>query len=156
MKILLVCLGNICRSPLAEGIIRSKLTQKITDIEVDSAGTGAWHVGEAPDFRSIIVAAKNGLDIAGLKGRQFQVSDFAYFDYIFAMDKSNLKHLAELAPSKDDLRKLHLYLEYADHQRLTEVPDPYFGDSMAFDQVYRLLDTAADRIAEKILAERQP
>jgi protein-tyrosine phosphatase len=149
-------LGNICRSPLAEAIIRSKLIDKIADLEVDSAGTGAWHVGEAPDFRSVIVAAKNGLDIAGLKGRQFQVSDFAYFDYIFAMDKSNLKHLTELAPTKDDLRKLHLFLEYAEHQSLTEVPDPYFGDAMAFDQVFRLLDTAAERVADKILTERQP
>lgn len=152
----MVCLGNICRSPLAESIVRSKLEKKIPDLEVDSAGTGSWHVGQPPDYRAIIVAAKYGLDISGLKGRQFNVSDFKKFDLILAMDESNLKDLSKLATSGEDILKLHLYLDFAEHPSLREVPDPYYGDQRDFEKVFKLLDIAADRVANKMLKEKQP
>lgn len=122
MNILMVCLGNICRSPLAEGILRTKLT---TDFFVDSAGTGGWHAGQSPDERSIATARNYGIDISNQKARKFTVSDFDTFDHIFVMDQSNYKDVLNLAP--DDVAKSKVALILGPSK---EVPDPYYGVKM--------------------------
>ncbi len=142
MNILMVCLGNICRSPLAEGILRTKLT---TDFFVDSAGTGGWHAGQSPDERSIKTARNYGIDISNQKARKFTVSDFDTFDRIFVMDQSNFKDVLNLAP--DDVAKSKVALILGPSK---EVPDPYYGGQDGFEKVYQLLDQACEEIAIKI------
>ncbi len=142
MNILMVCLGNICRSPLAEGILRTKLT---TDFFVDSAGTGGWHAGQSPDKRSIATAKNYGIDISNQKARKFTVSDFDTFDHIFVMDQSNYKDVLNLAP--DDVAKSKVALILGPSK---EVPDPYYGGQDGFEKVYQLLDQACEEIAIKI------
>lgn len=140
MKILMVCLGNICRSPLAEGILHSKLNDKH---RVDSAGTGNWHVGQCPDRRSIAVAKKYGIDISSQRARQFKSTDFDEFDLIFAMDSSNYKDLIHLAPTQEDRNKVQLILGNAD------VPDPYYGSDFGFENVFQLLDEATNQLINR-------
>ena len=135
MNILMVCLGNICRSPLAEGILRTKLP---TDFFVDSAGTGGWHAGQSPDERSIATARNYGIDISNQKARKFSVSDFDTFDHIFVMDQSNFKDVLNLAP--DDVAKSKVALILGPSK---EVPDPYYGGQDGFEQVYQLLLSAS-------------
>jgi protein-tyrosine phosphatase len=142
MNILMVCLGNICRSPLAEGILRTKLT---TDFFIDSAGTGGWHAGQSPDERSIATARNYGIDISNQKARKFTVSDFDTFDHIFVMDQSNYKDVLNLAP--DDVAKSKVALILGPSK---EVPDPYYGGQDGFEKVYQLLDQACEEIAIKI------
>lgn len=142
MNILMVCLGNICRSPLAEGILRTKLT---TDFFVDSAGTGGWHAGQSPDERSIATARNYGIDISNQKARKFTVSDFETFDHIFVMDQSNFKDVLNLAPNDVAKSKVALILGPS-----KEVPDPYYGGQDGFEKVYQLLDQACEEIAIKI------
>lgn len=142
MNILMICLGNICRSPLAEGILRTKLT---TDFFVDSAGTGGWHAGQSPDERSIKTARNYGIDISNQKARKFTVSDFDTFDHIFVMDQSNFKDVLNLAP--DDVAKSKVALILGPSK---EVPDPYYGGQDGFEKVYQLLDQACEEIAIKI------
>ena len=145
MKILMVCLGNICRSPLAEGILRHLAEQRQLDWEVDSAGTGNWHVGDPPDARSVRVAKKHGIDISGLRGRQFQAGDFDRFDRIYVMDRMNLRDVLALARSEDDKKKVRLLLD-------TEVvPDPYYEDEQ-FDPVYGMIEEGCRRIVEEELS----
>lgn len=149
VKVLMVCLGNICRSPLAEGILASKLPQdKFT---VDSAGTGSWHIGHAPDKRSIDVAKKNGLCIDGQKGRQFKTSDFDEFDYIYVMDNSNYRDVIHLAKTSEHKNKVHLILNELFPDENVDVPDPYYGSTNGFDNVYQMLDEVADIIAQKLI-----
>ncbi|MEY2739311.1 MAG: hypothetical protein RL259_1220 [Bacteroidota bacterium] len=138
----MVCLGNICRSPLAEGILRTKLT---TDFFVDSAGTGGWHAGQSPDERSIATARNYGIDISNQKARKFTLSDFDTFDHIFVMDQSNFKDVLNLAP--DDVAKSKVALILGPSK---EVPDPYYGGQDGFEKVYQLLDQACEEIAIKI------
>ena len=142
MNILMVCLGNICRSPLAEGILRTKLT---TDFFVDSAGTGGWHAGQSPDERSIATARNYGIDISNQKARKFTVSDFDTFDHIFVMDQSNFKDVLNLATNDVAKSKVALILGPS-----KEVPDPYYGGQDGFEKVYQLLDQACEEIAIKI------
>lgn len=151
MKILMVCLGNICRSPLAEGIIKAKLERFSGVFEVDSAGTGGWHSGEQPDARSIKVARLNGIDISGQRARQVQLDDFKRFDLIFAMDLSNYKHLINLAEDVDK-HKIFLFLEFAG-LGLQDVPDPWYGEPSDFESVYKLLDKSGDKVAQRIVNE---
>ena len=141
MKILMVCLGNICRSPLAEGILQSKLTDGFT---VDSAGTGDWHVGNSPDERSIAVAKKYGIDISKQRARQFQLDDFEKFDLIFVMDQSNFENVLKLTKNDEQRQKVKLIL--GDQN----VPDPYYGGEEGFENVYQLLDEATDRFLDQI------
>ena len=148
MKILMVCLGNICRSPLAEGILRSKTFLK--DVEVDSVGTANYHVGNRPDKRSIGVAAKNNIDISNLFGRQFSVQDFDDFDLIYAMDNSNYKNIVALARNDSDKQKVFLILNEIFPGENLDVPDPYYGGAHGFETVYKMLDQACDAIVEKI------
>ena len=148
MNILMVCLGNICRSPLAEGILQSKVNSK--EIKVDSAGTAAYHVGEKPDMRSIAVAKKYGLDLTQQRARKFTTADFNAFDFIFAMDKSNFHNIIDLAPSKADEKKVHLILNELSLLEDREVPDPYYGGDQGFENVYQMLDKACDGMVKKL------
>jgi len=149
VKILMVCLGNICRSPLAEGILASKLPKD--NFIVDSAGTGSWHVGHSPDKRSIAVAQKNGLCIDGQKGRQFKTADFDEFDYIYVMDNSNYRDVLQLAKTPEHKNKVHLILNELFPDENVDVPDPYFGAVNGFDNVYQMLDEVSEIIAAKLI-----
>ena len=149
IKIVMVCLGNICRSPLAEGILASKLPKK--KFIVDSAGTGSWHIGHSPDERSILTAKKNKLDISNQKGRQFTSSDFDEFDYIFVMDNSNYLDVIELAKNEEQKQKVELILNTLFPGENVDVPDPYYGLQNGFDSVYKMLDEACEVVAEKLL-----
>ncbi|MGO4289942.1 low molecular weight protein-tyrosine-phosphatase [Chitinophaga sp. RAB17] len=143
MKILMVCLGNICRSPLAEGIMRHLAKEKGLDWEIDSAGTGNWHIGHAPDHRSVKEARKNGVDISGLRGRQFQVADFDTFDLIYVMDRSNYTDVLRKARNEADKAKVHFLLP-----EQQEVPDPWFDDAL-FTPVYKMIYEACENIADQ-------
>ncbi len=148
-RILMVCLGNICRSPLAEGIMRSKLAGRENFI-VDSAGTGGWHAGQKPDPRSIAIAKEFGLDISDQRARQFSSSDFKTFDYIFAMDNSNYKNVIKLANNQEDNAKVTRILNALTPGQNLDVPDPYYGGEDGFLQVYKMLDAACDAIALRL------
>jgi len=143
MRILMVCLGNICRSPLAEGILRDKVIRKKLDWKVDSAGTGSWHIGSAPDIRSIAVAKKHGIDINQQRGRQFTAEDFNNFDMIFAMDSENYQNIIRLATSEEDKNKVSLIMNQLDVTRNQSVPDPYWDDD-GFEKVFSMLDEACE------------
>lgn len=146
-KILMVCLGNICRSPLAEGIMRSKLSK---DFIVDSAGTGGWHADELPDKRSISTAKNRGLDITNQRARQFKKSDFDTFDHIFVMDNSNYKDVLALAPNEEAKSKVKLILNEIFPNENVDVPDPYYGGQDGFENVFDMLDQACEEIARKL------
>ena len=146
-KILMVCLGNICRSPLAEGIMRSKLSE---DFTVDSAGTGGWHAGELPDKRSIATAKNRGLDITNQRARQFKKNDFEIFDHIFVMDNSNYKDVLALAPNEEAKSKVKLILNEILPNENVDVPDPYYGGQDGFENVFDMLDQACEEIARKL------
>lgn len=149
IKILMVCLGNICRSPLAEGILASKLSKK--KFTVDSAGTGSWHIGHSPDERSISTAKRNGLNISNQKGRQFTTTDFDTFDYIYVMDKSNFEDVIHLAKTSEQKKKVDLILNELFPNENVDVPDPYYGSPDGFDPVYKMLDEACEIIAKKLI-----
>lgn len=146
----MVCLGNICRSPLAEGILKSKLKNLNLDISVDSAGTGSWHTGSPPDTRSIEIARKKGIDISKQRARQFKTTDFNDFDKILVMDTSNQTDLIRLASSKKDSDKIELILNYSHPNTRSSVPDPYYGGDKGFENVFQLLNIACDKLIEEI------
>ncbi len=148
VKILMVCLGNICRSPLAEGILRSKLSTNT--IVVDSAGTGNYHIGKNPDLRAISIARKHALDISNLKARQFEVSDFDNFDHIYVMDESNYRNLIQLARNDQDKRKIKFIMDEVYPNQNYNVPDPYYGGNDGFESVFNMLDEACTLIAAKL------
>ena len=148
MKVLMVCLGNICRSPLAEGILRHKIKQLGLDWEIGSAGTGAYHVGEQPDSRSIAVARKNGIDITDQRSRQITKADFKYYDHIFVMDASNYQNVMRLATSDDDRAKVEMIRNLVKPNYNQQVPDPYYKRA-GFDEVFDLLDEACDCMIRK-------
>lgn len=148
MKILMVCLGNICRSPLAEGILKSKIDS--TKTLVDSAGTGAWHAGSLPDKRSIAVAKKNGIDLTYQRARVFLPEDFTRFDKIYVMDHSNYVNVCKLAPNDQAIEKVQLILNESHPDKNLEVPDPYYGGDSGFDDVFDMLNEACEKIKEKI------
>ncbi len=148
VRVLMVCLGNICRSPLAEGILKSKVNSDI--IFVDSAGTGNYHIGGLPDKRSIAVAKNYHLDITDQRCRQFQISDFDNFDFIYVMDNSNKKDVLALARDENDEVKVNMILNEIFPNENVDVPDPYYGGEFGFENVYKLLDKACSVIAERI------
>ena len=141
MKILMVCLGNICRSPMAEGIMRNLGGNRV---KVDSAGTAGYHIGSQPDKRMIATAFEHGIDISNLSARQFQYDDFDSFDVIFAMDSSNYRNIISLAKNDNDRQKVKMMLENSN------VPDPYYGGDKGFEHVYQLLHKACQKFLDSI------
>jgi protein-tyrosine phosphatase len=141
---LFVCLGNICRSPTAEGVLRQLAAQEAPrlELEIDSAGTADYHIGAAPDPRSQRAALRRGIDISDLRARQVSKADFARFDLVLAMDRSNLTELEGIKPGNTHAA-LKLFLDYAPELNLRDVPDPYYGDASAFDEVLDLTIAAS-------------
>ncbi len=156
MKILFVCLGNICRSPTAEAVLRGVLAREAPelDVTVDSAGTSNYHPGAAPDRRSQAVARERAYDLSGLRARQVRAADFVQFDLILAMDRRNLEELLRMAPA-GMRRKIQLFLDYAPEQRLREVPDPYYGGPRGFEDVLDLIEAASRGLLRR-LREQAP
>jgi protein-tyrosine phosphatase len=148
VKILMVCLGNICRSPLAEGILQSKLPKD--KFIVDSAGTGDWHVGQLPDKRSIAIAKKYGIDITNQRAQHFNLHHFENYDHIYVMDMSNYQNVLSLAPNEKVKSKIKLILHELSPNENVEVPDPYFGGDEGFENVYKMLDEVCEVIAKKL------
>jgi protein-tyrosine phosphatase len=146
----MVCLGNICRSPMAEGILRNKIEQCGLKVLVDSAGTGAWHAGEPPDKRAIHAAKKFGVDISTLVARKFSAKDFDEYDFIYVMDLENLRDVLSVARSGKDREKVTLLLASDDPECKNEVPDPWFGGAEGFTEVFKMLDKACDAIIKKL------
>ncbi len=147
-KILFVCLGNICRSPLAHGILESKLPSD--RFYIDSAGTASYHIGSQPDRRSIKVARNFGIDITNQQARAFQLTDFDTFDIIFGMDKSNYNDIIKLASSEEDIKKVKLFLDENRSILNKNVPDPYYGDMSDFKRVYDLIDETCNMFVNKL------
>ncbi len=148
MKILMVCLGNICRSPLAHGIMQKLSDDNNLHWEIDSAGTSGWHNGNAPDSRSIKVAKDNGIDISRQSSRIITKADLDYYDLIFAMDKSNYKNILKLCSSSSQEDRVQLFLPFAGITERDEVPDPYYDGG--FDYVYDLVYRACEGILVKV------
>lgn len=149
MKILVVCLGNICRSPLAEGILLHLVNKHQLAITIDSAGTSDYHIGEAPDARTVANAQKNKIDLTPLRARQFTVNDFDEFDKIYVMDKSNLRNVFDLARNENDRKKVDLFLNISHPNQNMEVPDPYYGGEAGFEKVFQLVWNASEKLLEK-------
>lgn len=147
-KILMVCLGNICRSPLAEGLLHRKATN--LDVHIDSAGTSSFHSGDAPDPRMQLTARRRGVELSSLRARQVRLEDFEEFDLIYAMDRSNYDNLLALAAREEHRAKVQLILNEIYPGEDLEVPDPYFGGDHGFEQVFDLLDRATDAIVAKL------
>lgn len=147
----MVCLGNICRSPLAEGILASKLPKD--KFFVDSCGTGKWHVGKQPDDRSIAVAKKNGLDISNQKCRQFHKSDFDTFEYIYVMDANNYSDIMEMAQNQTQKNKVDYILNELFANENVDVPDPFYGLPNGFDNVYEMLDEVCILLSNKLITK---
>ena len=144
----MVCLGNICRSPLAEGILKKKIQESGLDWTVSSAGTGAWHVGELPDSRSIRTARQHEIDITDQRARQFTAADFEEYDLILAMDNSNYRNILQLDLASKYGDKVKMILNYAYPNENRNVPDPYWDDN-GFEKVYQMLDEACDALIEQ-------
>lgn len=148
--VLMVCLGNICRSPLAKGILKHKVSQSGLDIKVDSAGTAAYHAGEPPDYRSQEVAERNGVDLGNQRARKFEVRDFDRFDKIYVMDRSNFRDIMDMARNQDDRQKVEMIMNTIYPGENRQVPDPYYGGKDGFQQVFDMLDAACDQIIAEI------
>ena len=152
-SILFVCLGNICRSPLAEGALRVEAARLKLDLIVDSAGTGNWHAGEPPDARAVAVAARHGVDISGLRARQVRRADFRRFTHVIALDHDNLVDLRRLAPP-DTAAELSLLLDHVPGREGQAVADPWFGDATGFDTTWADVTAGARALAERFTRDR--
>jgi protein-tyrosine phosphatase len=157
IKVLMVCLGNICRSPTAEVVFRQKVAEHKLEnlITIDSAGTGDWHIGHSPDDRATSAAAKRDLDLSPLRARLVESADFETFDYVFAMDKENLKNLSKMTSPQND-SVLNLFLTYPNEaltQGYDEVPDPYYSGDEGFELVLDLIEEASEKIVNAIIVE---
>ncbi len=149
VSVLFVCLGNICRSPLAEAALRAEAERAALPIKVDSAGTGDWHVDCPPDKRAQAVALRHGIDISTYRGRQVTVQDFHRFDHIFALDGENLKNLRRIRPS-DGIAHLRLLMDLVPGREGTSVTDPYFGEDEGFDETWADVTSAAKALIEQL------
>lgn len=154
MRLLIVCLGNICRSPVAEGVLRARIAASSVagQVELDSAGTGDWHLGQPPDRRSIANAAEHGVDISGLRARQLAASDYTEFDWLLCADRANLRDVRARAPRGARARSA-LLLDWCGLETEGEVPDPYTGGPAQFEHVFQLLDRAADGAIARLREE---
>jgi protein-tyrosine phosphatase len=152
-KILMVCLGNICRSPLAEGILQSKL--KNTGIQIDSAGTASYHLGENPDYRAISVAKKYGIDISGHIAKQFKISDFESYDIIYVMDENNYNDLMRLSGKSEDRAKVELITGALHPGMKIPVPDPYYGRAEDFEKTFKVLNENCELIAGNLTRDHK-
>lgn len=148
-KILMVCLGNICRSPLAQGILESKLP--LDKFHIDSAGTASYHIGSQPDRRSVTIAKSHQIDIGGQSARQFSVADFDRFDIIYAMDRANYNDIMSLAYIPEHQNKVKLILDEHPSSEIENVPDPYYGGLEDFEAVFQLLDETCTVIAHRLI-----
>ena len=153
-KVLFVCLGNICRSPTAEGVFRAQVEQAglSHQIEIDSAGTASWHIGKSPDARAQAAAATRGYDLSPLRGRQVAAADFTRFDFVLAMDEENLANLRALCPP-EQRHKVRLFLSFSEQWTGQEVPDPYYGGAEGFDHVLDMVEDAGRGLLDTIRAE---
>jgi protein-tyrosine phosphatase len=151
IKVLFVCLGNICRSPSAEGVFRKLVEQHglLDQIEIDSAGTHAYHVGSPPDERAQQAASRRGINMSDMRGRRIDEGDFYIFDYVLAMDESNEYHLREMAPA-EEIHKIELFLNYAPQRSESEVPDPYYGGHTGFEKVLDMIEDASEGLLADI------
>jgi protein-tyrosine phosphatase len=152
IRVLFVCMGNICRSPTAEGVFNKVITDKgIADkFSVDSAGTHAYHVGELPDRRAQLTARNRGIELSNITARKVAPIDFSHFDYLLAMDSDNYRNLLKICPQEHQ-HKVKLFLEYAENFTETDVPDPYYGGDQGFEHVFDLVEDAANGFADKAL-----
>ena len=148
----MVCLGNICRSPLAQGVMENLVDKNKLKVTVDSAGTAFWHIGEPPDPRSIEIAAVHGINIRNQRARQFNINDFDDFDIIYAMDSTNYMNIINLARSEKDIKKVKLILEELYPMKKKGVPDPYYGGEKGFEDVYILLENVCVEIIKNNLS----
>jgi protein-tyrosine phosphatase len=151
VRVLFVCMGNICRSPTAQGVFRSLVEKEglSENIQMDSAGTIGIHAGEQPDRRARSIAKQRGVDLSDLRGRQVSSSDFEKFDYVIAMDRSNYNDLTSVCPRGSE-EKLHLLMDFASHVGVQEVPDPYYGGAAGFERVFDLIETASEGLLQMI------
>jgi protein-tyrosine phosphatase len=157
MRILFVCMGNICRSPTAEGVFRRVVAERApgVEIEVDSAGTHDYHVGDPPDPRSIAAAARRGVDLRRLRAREIRDEDFERFDLIIAMDRQNRETLIDRSPAPFRER-IRLFMEFAGDSEVEDVPDPYYGGALGFERVLDLAEEAAAGLLDEILERANP
>jgi len=151
VKILFVCMGNICRSPTAHGVFRALVQKEGLSqvIEIDSAGTHAYHVGSAPDKRAQATAQERGIDLSDLVARRVEPEDFDIFDLVLAMDQDNYMSLSEICPDQH-VDKICMFMDFADHMRTREVPDPYYGGPSGFDRVFDLVEAASEGLLQDI------
>jgi len=151
VSVLFVCMGNICRSPTAEGVFEKLVTETNLSgvVQIDSAGTHTYHVGESPDNRASLAAQRRGIDLSGKKARRVQEADFEAFDYVLAMDSSNYEDLATLC-LPEHRPKLHLFLDFAPELGLRDVPDPYYGGATGFERVLDLIEAASNGLLARI------
>ena len=152
VRVLFVCLGNICRSPLAEGLFQQKVVRAglAGDVVVDSAGTGGWHVGAPPDRRMTATAARHGIDLSTLQGRQLERADLDDYDHVFVMDKSNLHDTLALDPNGDHGTRVRLFREFDPDPGDYQVPDPYYGGDQGFETVYAIADRTTTAILSRL------
>ncbi len=156
MKLLVVCLGNICRSPMGEGALRARVAEAglAGRVQVDSAGTsGHWHAGNPPDRRAVVCAKRHGVDIAKLRARQLVAEDFLYYDHIFCADRNNLAEALKLAPAEAHDR-VALWLPWAGIERAAVVSDPYYGENSDFEHSWALVDAAARNTVQRLFPQR--
>ena len=146
----MVCLGNICRSPLAEGVLRKKAKEKGINLFIDSAGTSNYHIDQQPDKRTQLNALEHDIDLSNLRGRQFNVEDFDQFDLIFAMDTDNYNNIIQLARNQNDKNKVEMILNRSHPESNMAVPDPYFGGEKGFENVFQILDNACEEIIKSM------
>ncbi|GIV42705.1 MAG: protein-tyrosine-phosphatase [Vicingaceae bacterium] len=149
VRILTVCLGNICRSPIAQGLVEHFANLKSIPVEVDSAGLASYHIGEPPHPRSLKVCKERGLDISHQRARAFNTKDYDYFDFILAMDKENLRDLKRFASNEEQLKKIFPVTHWISNgKEIIEVPDPYYGDEEDYEYVYELLEKSIDHFTD--------
>jgi len=153
VKVIFVCMGNICRSPTAHGVFRHLVNESglSHQIEIDSAGTHAYHIGNPPDGRSAATAKRRGIDLSDLRARKVDLGDLYQYDYVLAMDKDNQRILLDMAPS-DVKHKIRLFLEFAPHWGKQEVPDPYYGGEDGFEHVFDLVQAASEGLLAEIVS----